>query len=183
MPILMGRVLVAFVRRPLAFPDGESIFALELEDAAGVARCLIARKQPDIFDAAQKPTILTTEIGSGSRVRVDARQHTMRAVQLLELHTRNPFQAPKPLQIDQARTIWSGLDSLQNGEPIQGGGEDRGAAAGQRTGRQVPSRCHRLHRVLAPIPHVRERGESNRTDDYPARLNQHELGTETYEMA
>src|SRR5271166_5732620 len=111
MPILMGRVRMAFVRLPLTFPDGQTIFALEIEDAARVARRLVARKRPDIFDGAGQPTILAAEIGPGSLVRVDAGGHTMRAVQLLELRTENPFQAPKPSQ-DAVRSTWDGLDGL-----------------------------------------------------------------------
>jgi hypothetical protein len=118
MPILMGRVLVAFVRRPLMFPDAQAIFVLELEDAAGVARRLVAQKQPDIFDGAGQPTTLATEIGPGSLVRVDGRGHTMRAVQLLELRTENPFQAPKPSQ-DAVRSTWEGLDWLTGADLTQ----------------------------------------------------------------
>jgi hypothetical protein len=118
MPILMGRVVTAFIRRPLRFPDGQAIFALELEDAAGAVHRLVAQTQPDIFDAAEKPTTLAAEVGPGSRVRVDAQGFTMRAVQLLELRTENPFRAPKPSQ-DAVQSTWDGLDWLGGADLTQ----------------------------------------------------------------
>lgn len=89
--MLEGTVLLAFVRRPMTLPDGQQFFVLELLGDDGREHNLFARTQPDIFGLDGQPMILAAEIGPGSRLKVDDRGRVMRAIQMLDHKTLNPF--------------------------------------------------------------------------------------------
>ena len=69
-----------------------TIFVLELSGADGQENRLLARTQPDVFRSDGQPMVLAVEIGSGSQIKVDDRGRTMRAVQVIDQKTINPFE-------------------------------------------------------------------------------------------
>jgi hypothetical protein len=93
--MLVGTVLLAFVRQPMSLPDGQHFFVLELRRADGRGHDLFSRTQPDIFGPDGQTMTLAAEIGARSRIKVDDHGRTMRAVQVIELRTVNPFAQPR----------------------------------------------------------------------------------------
>jgi hypothetical protein len=89
--MLEGMVLLAFIRQPMTLPDGQRYFVLEIRSDDGTERNLFSRLRPDIFGRDGQPMFLGAELGPGSRVRVDDHGKTMRALQVVELRTTNPF--------------------------------------------------------------------------------------------
>jgi hypothetical protein len=78
----------------MTLPDGHMLFVLELLGDDGHEHKLFARTQPDIFGPDGQPTVLAAEIGPGSRIKVDDHGSIMRAVQVIDLKTVNPFVQP-----------------------------------------------------------------------------------------
>lgn len=89
-----GIVLLAFIRQPITLPDGQTFFVLELLGDDGQEHKLFARTQPDIFGVDGQPMVLAAEIGPGSRIKVADRGLIMRAVQVIDHKTINPFAQP-----------------------------------------------------------------------------------------
>jgi len=89
--MLAGVVLLAFIRQPMVFPDGQTFFVLELRSDDGQEHRLFARTPPDVFAPDGLPMGLAAEVGPGSRIKVDDHGLTMRAIQVIDHHTINPF--------------------------------------------------------------------------------------------
>ena len=92
--MLEGTVLLAFIRQPMILPDHQQYFVLELRGGDGQEHRLFARTQPDIFGPDGQPlvlVVLAAEVGPGSRIKVDDRGRVIRAVQVIDLKTINPF--------------------------------------------------------------------------------------------
>ena len=79
-------VLAAFLRHPLIFPDGRTLYALVTRQGR-----FVAAAPPEVFDVSGTPIILAAEIGAGSIVRVAVANGFMRAVQIVEARHDNPF--------------------------------------------------------------------------------------------
>lgn len=92
--MLTGIVLLSFIRQPMTLPDGQMFFVLELRDGNNQEHKLLARIQPDIFGPDGQPIVLAAEIGPGSRIKVDVRGRIMRAIQVIDHKTVNPFVQP-----------------------------------------------------------------------------------------
>jgi hypothetical protein len=89
--MLEGKVLLAFIRQPMTLPDGQRYFVLELQGDDDREHRLLSWTQPDIFGPDGQPMVLAVEIGPGSSIKVDHRERIMRAIQVLDHKTINPF--------------------------------------------------------------------------------------------
>ena len=105
--IRSATVLLAFIRSPLRWPDGQLIWAMEIGVPAPFGGCefsyvegnlyvysLTNLREPMILDSEGKPLALSSEIGPGSivHVLVDRKMAmTMRAVAVLRHVVHNPF--------------------------------------------------------------------------------------------
>ncbi len=92
--MLAGVVLLAFIRQPMTLPDGQAFFVLELLADDGHEHKLFARMRPDVCGPDGLPMVLAAEVGPGSRIKVDDRGRTMRAIQVIDHRTVNPFGEP-----------------------------------------------------------------------------------------
>lgn len=82
---------MAFIRHPMTLPDGQQFFVLELLADGGHGRKLFARTRPDVFGADGHPMVLGAEVGPGLRIKVYDHGRTMRAIQVIDHRTVNPF--------------------------------------------------------------------------------------------
>jgi hypothetical protein len=86
-----GNVLMAFIHQPMTLPDGQRFYALEVCDDLGTIHRFVADAQPEIFGRDGLPTVLAGEIGPGSKIRIKAHGKAVRAIQIIDFKTTNPF--------------------------------------------------------------------------------------------